>query len=1027
MPLSIATAGTYSGGSGTADNPYLLSRAADWLELSETQSDWGSDFRLTRSIDFSGVTVKPVGRDFDPANPDYPHIYFSGSLDGGGYRLKNIVLNYPDENDVALFFSMQRASVNNLIIENMEIKAKRQAASLAVYFDESAAKDVKIISRISAEGDAGGLAVDCLNSKFMRCWIGTDIQCTDDNSRAGGIAALAQGEEISFSESIGTIVAKERAGGFFATALDLAIRNSTSFATTQSAIAGGFVGYADKLTVTKSSALIDVRGYNYGGGLAGYAQNSNFFNTFTRGSVSGNNAAGGLVGFCDHNVSFKESFSSVAASSVLGDSGGLAGVLRNSTLTNCYARGQITGVGFVGGIAGSAGQSTLSNCYAAGGLTLFGANRNAGGLLGYADNTSLDFCYWDTEVSGTAYSAGGDGRTTNAMTYPHAVNTYTKWRFGIFWTADTDSTVNDGYPWLRNTPPVALEVTVEGEEPPEGEEAAEGEISEDRYSGGDGTEENPFLISSVEDWQTLCRTQKDWGAHFELTRTLDFTGAEVRSVGWDYDPDNEFHPLPSFTGSLNGNYFHLRNVNLNRPDMNDVALFYSLKGARIQNLFIDNISVDARTYAGALAVYISSSTVSRCLMSGSVQSLDCAGGMATLISGDSQIQSCILQTNVRVRNELNPVGGSAGGITCFTQDTAFLKCSSAGTIVGKTEAGGLTAHSLASSFSECYAHVTVQASVAGGLAASVKDGSFTDCYARGIASGKTYAAGLIAKTDGMVLNNTDNAEINRCFAAVRTRVDGEGGIAAGLIASSTNTNVTASYWDSERSGNNSSVGGERRTTADMSFPYAANSFVGWDFNAVWASDPDYSKNSGYPWLRNLPPTAVILLGDKYSGGEGTAAKPYQIASVADWQQLCRSQEDWTKHFEIIRDLDFTGVIAVPLGRNYNRIHPDHPVPFFQGTLEGNHKRLINLSMPQAEEEDVALFYHLKNAVIRNLNIEQVHIVSGERAAALAVYLEDSTVINCFVSGTISGDAYAGGDRRQNNVPGQPGAEMPGGC
>lgn len=497
-------------------------------------------------------------------------------------------------------------------------------------------------------------------------------------------------------------------------------------------------------------------------------------------------------------------------------------------------------------------------------------------------------------------------------------------------------------------------------------------------------------------------------------------------MGWDYDPDNEFHPLPSFTGSLNGNYFHLRNVNLNRPDMNDVALFYSLKGARIQNLFIDNISVDARTYAGALAVYISSSTVSRCLMSGSVQSLDCAGGMATLISGDSQIQSCILQTNVRVRNELNPVGGSAGGITCFTQDTAFLKCSSAGTIVGKTEAGGLTAHSLASSFSECYAHVTVQASVAGGLAASVKDGSFTDCYARGIASGKTYAAGLIAKTDGMVLNNTDNAEINRCFAAVRTRVDGEGEIAAGLIASSTNTNVTASYWDSERSGNNSSVGGERRTTADMSFPYAANSFVGWDFNAVWASDPDYSKNSGYPWLRNLPPTAVILLGDKYSGGEGTAAKPYQIASVADWQQLCRSQEDWTKHFEIIRDLDFTGVIAVPLGRNYNRIHPDHPVPFFQGTLEGNHKRLINLSMPQAEE-DVALFYHLKNAVIRNLNIEQVHIVSGERAAALAVYLEDSTVINCFVSGTISGDAYAGGDRRQNNVPGQPGAEMPGGC
>ena len=39
-----AFAGTYSGGLGTQANPYRISTAADWQELTSTPDDWHAEF-----------------------------------------------------------------------------------------------------------------------------------------------------------------------------------------------------------------------------------------------------------------------------------------------------------------------------------------------------------------------------------------------------------------------------------------------------------------------------------------------------------------------------------------------------------------------------------------------------------------------------------------------------------------------------------------------------------------------------------------------------------------------------------------------------------------------------------------------------------------------------------------------------------------------------------------------------------------------------------------------------------------------
>lgn len=48
----------------------------------------------------------------------------------------------------------------------------------------------------------------------------------------------------------------------------------------------------------------------------------------------------------------------------------------------------------------------------------------------------------------------------------------------------------------------------------------------------------------------------------------------------------------------------------------------------------------------------------------------------------------------------------------------------------------------------------------------------------------------------------------------------------------------------ETSGMETSDGGEGRITSEMTYPYADNTFMDWDFDKVWGGDEDHSINFG---------------------------------------------------------------------------------------------------------------------------------------------------------------------------------------
>jgi hypothetical protein len=76
------------------------------------------------------------------------------------------------------------------------------------------------------------------------------------------------------------------------------------------------------------------------------------------------------------------------------------------------------------------------------------------------------------------------------------------------------------------------------------------------------------------------------------------------------------------------------------------------------------------------------------------------------------------------------------------------------------------------------------------------------------------------------------------------------------------------YWDMVVSGQNSSAAGIGKTTEEMTYPYGANTYVGWDFDNVWKHDYDHSKNDGYPYLWE----EIILSTDK-----DTVLKPLALS------------------------------------------------------------------------------------------------------------------------------------------------------
>jgi len=148
----------------------------------------------------------------------------------------------------------------------------------------------------------------------------------------------------------------------------------------------------------------------------------------------------------------------------------------------------------------------------------------------------------------------------------------------------------------------------------------------------------------------------------------------------------------------------------------------------------------------------------------------------------------------------------------------------------------------------------------------------------------------------------------------------------------------------------------------------------------------------------------------FAGGDGTADRPYQIASPEQLVALGQDPNLWDKHFVLTRDLDMKGADSKairPIGTGEN--------PFL-GVFDGGDHRIADLCLLRHDFEigsglfgyigvNTVAFRDRKPAAghVRNLRLDNVYIqCEALGIGGLAGILADGTITDCSVSGTVKG-------------------------
>jgi hypothetical protein len=183
----------------------------------------------------------------------------------------------------------------------------------------------------------------------------------------------------------------------------------------------GFFGYTNGATIQNLGVSVSISVNSTSGGLIGYCWNTTVTNCYSEGSVTGYyGSIGGLIGEVN-NSTVTDCYSTASAQAATSGSGSYCGGLiantsmSASTITNSYhTTGNVQGRDYVGGLMGALDNySTLSQCYSTG--AVYGLLQT-GGLVG-KNNATINNSYSRASAQSSNNETGGFvGRNTGTIT-----------------------------------------------------------------------------------------------------------------------------------------------------------------------------------------------------------------------------------------------------------------------------------------------------------------------------------------------------------------------------------------------------------------------------------------------------------------------------------------------------------------------------------------------------------------------------------------------------------------------------------
>ncbi|MFO8050581.1 MAG: GLUG motif-containing protein [Thermoplasmatota archaeon] len=383
----------FSGGNGTADNPYVIKDVDDLQNMSANLSAHyvlGNDINasVTKTWDYGAGFLRvgnSSGSYWDGGKRVYPNA-FTGSLDGRNHTITGLYINRPGTDEVGLFGCTYGAVVENVGIVDNKITGRGRVGGFVGYNVGGTFTNCSSAGNASGSNLVGGFAGYNFGGTFTNC------SSTGNASGSWGTGGFAGISEY---------------GGTFTNC------SSTGNASGTDNV-GGFVGFNDGGTITNCSSTGNASGSNLVGGFAG--ENSAYDHDlsapikdcYSTGDASGSNLVGGFVGKNGLGLARGETITncySTGDTSGTGDRvGGFAGENDYGTITNCCNTGNASGNDYVGGFAGRNIRGTITNCSSTGNTS---GNNSVGGFLGLNNRGTITDCYSTGDASGTGDRVGG--------------------------------------------------------------------------------------------------------------------------------------------------------------------------------------------------------------------------------------------------------------------------------------------------------------------------------------------------------------------------------------------------------------------------------------------------------------------------------------------------------------------------------------------------------------------------------------------------------------------------------------------
>ncbi|MDG5800548.1 InlB B-repeat-containing protein [Marinilabiliaceae bacterium ANBcel2] len=527
---------------------------------------------------------------------------------------------------------------------------------------------------------------------------------------------------------------------------------------------------------------------------------------------------------------------------------------------------------------------------------------------------------------------------------------------------------------------------------------------------GDGTDDNPYHIETLNHLYWFTYSSEEWDNHFLQIYSIDASETE----GW-YG-GRGWLPVAEFTGVYDGGYNVIENLFVNRPNDNNVGFIGRLLSGKVKNLGVVDVSFKGSERVGGLigGTWVTApenrSEISNSFSTGEVEGHSNVGGFVGRLTY-VDVSNCYSNANVTV----NVYGGGfAGGIL----ECNLFNCYSSGFVEGPSNYSfGFVGNVLSSN-------------------------NIENCFWDIEASGQTDSNVGVGKTTEQMKSVTTYTAIgveglNRPWDFMDNPYDDD---------------KTVDYWGIDEALNDgypflkwqyyptveisqieiidySTVKASGKVLSDGFSNVISRGFVmdtepypdvidGFTFEAGEATgEYDYEIPSlAYAQTYYLRPYAENENGYSYGQqemfitdyptGSGSEQDPYLIYNAAHLYWISQNPDSWESYFVQMDDIELIE------SQNWNEGYGWSPIGNksepFMGSYDGGGYNINNLFINRPETDYVGLFGSVYEAKLVNINIQNGDVTGGDNSGILAGYvMEECEIENCVVTGELTGMQHVG--------------------